>query len=71
MQRFDDGVVTATSLTRADFEETGAVETDSEGIVDHLRAVEGTKVAVLVRELLVRRPQRRPQDQPALDRRHR
>ncbi|MEA2386867.1 MAG: bifunctional oligoribonuclease and phosphatase NrnA, partial [Thermoleophilaceae bacterium] len=25
---------------------------DSEGIVDHLRSVQGTKVAVLVRELL-------------------
>jgi phosphoesterase RecJ-like protein len=52
VERFDDGVVTATCLTRADFEETGSVETDSEGIVDHLRAVQGTKVAVLVRELL-------------------
>jgi phosphoesterase RecJ-like protein len=52
VERFDDGVVTATCLTRADFEETGSVETDSEGIVDHLRAVDGTKVAVLVRELL-------------------
>ena len=40
------------SLTRQDFEETGALETDSEGIVDHMRSVEGTKVAVLVRELL-------------------
>jgi phosphoesterase RecJ-like protein len=52
LQRLDGGVVTATCLTRADFEETGSVETDAEGIVDHLRAVEGTKVAVLVRELL-------------------
>jgi phosphoesterase RecJ-like protein len=52
VERFDGGVVTATFLTRADFEETGSVETDSEGIVDHLRAVDGTKVAVLVRELL-------------------
>jgi bifunctional oligoribonuclease and PAP phosphatase NrnA len=52
VERFDGGVVTATTLTRADFEETGSVETDSEGIVDHLRAVDGTKVAVLVRELL-------------------
>jgi phosphoesterase RecJ-like protein len=52
MRRYDGGAVTATFLTRADFEETGAVETDSEGIVDHLRSVEGTKVAVLVRELL-------------------
>jgi phosphoesterase RecJ-like protein len=52
VERFDGGVVTATFLTRADFEETDSVETDSEGIVDHLRAVDGTKVAVLVRELL-------------------
>jgi phosphoesterase RecJ-like protein len=52
MQRFDGGILTATSLSRADFEETGAVESDSEGIVDHLRSVEGTKVALLVRELL-------------------
>jgi len=52
VQRFDGGVVTATFITRADFEETGAVETDAEGIVDHLRSVEGTKVALLVRELL-------------------
>jgi phosphoesterase RecJ-like protein len=39
-------------LTRSDYEQTGALETDSEGVVDHLRAVEETKVAVLVRELL-------------------
>jgi phosphoesterase RecJ-like protein len=52
VERYDGGAVTATYLTRADFEETGSVETDSEGIVDHLRAVDGTKVAVLVRDLL-------------------
>jgi bifunctional oligoribonuclease and PAP phosphatase NrnA len=51
VQRYDDAITLA-SLTRADFEETGAVETDSEGIVDHMRAVENTAVAVLVRELL-------------------
>ena len=50
--RYDDGAITLAVLTRADFEETGALETDSEGVVDHLRSVEGTKVAVLVRELL-------------------
>lgn len=49
---YDSGAITLAMLTRRDFEETGALETDSEGIVDHLRAVEGTKVAVLVRELL-------------------
>ena len=52
VQRHDDGAMTLASLTRDDFEETDALETDSEGIVDHMRAVEGTAVAVLVRELL-------------------
>ena len=50
--RHDDGAITMAMLTRSDYEQTGALETDSEGVVDHLRAVEGTKVAVLVRELL-------------------
>ena len=52
IQRFDDGAITLTSLTRDDFTEANALETDSEGIVDHLRSVENTAVAVLVRELL-------------------
>jgi phosphoesterase RecJ-like protein len=52
VQRFDDGAVTLTHLTRDDFTEANAVETDSEGIVDHLRSVENTAVAVLVRDLL-------------------
>ena len=52
VERHDGGVVTVTHLTKRDFEETQAVETDSEGIVDHIRAVEGTLVAILVRELL-------------------
>jgi phosphoesterase RecJ-like protein len=52
VERHDDGAITVAHLTKHDFEETGAVETDSEGIVDHVRAVEGTAVAVLVRELL-------------------
>jgi phosphoesterase RecJ-like protein len=32
--------------------ESRALESDSEGIVDHLRAIEDTAVAALVRELL-------------------
>ncbi len=52
VERYDDGALTVCHLTREDFRETGALETDSEGIVDHMRAVEGTAVAVLVRELL-------------------
>jgi phosphoesterase RecJ-like protein len=50
--RFDDGALTYTYLTREDYEETGSLETDSEGIVDHIRAVEGTAVAALIRDLL-------------------
>jgi bifunctional oligoribonuclease and PAP phosphatase NrnA len=52
IERPDDGALTIGHLTREDFYATGALETDSEGIVDHMRAVEGTAVAVLVRELL-------------------
>jgi phosphoesterase RecJ-like protein len=52
VQRFDDGALTLTHLTRDDFTLSGADESDSEGIVDHLRQVEGTLVAGLVRELL-------------------
>jgi phosphoesterase RecJ-like protein len=44
--------MTVAHLVKADYEETGAHETDSDGVVDHLRAVQGTAVAVLVRELL-------------------
>ena len=52
VERHDDGAITIAHLTKGDYEETGALETDSEGVVDHMRAVEGTRVAVLVRELL-------------------
>jgi bifunctional oligoribonuclease and PAP phosphatase NrnA len=52
VERHDDGALTVAHLTKGDYEETGALETDSEGVVDHMRAVEGTRVAVLVRELL-------------------
>jgi bifunctional oligoribonuclease and PAP phosphatase NrnA len=52
VERHDGGAITIAHLTKRDFEETGALETDAEGIVDHMRAVEGTSVAVLVRELL-------------------
>jgi phosphoesterase RecJ-like protein len=51
IQRFDDGRLTVAALTADDFAATGADEHCSEGIVDQLRAVRGTKVAVFVREL--------------------
>ena len=52
MERYDDGLLTVTRLSREDYETTGAEEGYSEGVVDHLRALEGTAVAGLVRELL-------------------
>jgi phosphoesterase RecJ-like protein len=52
VHRYDDGRLTLTHLTREHFSESGAMESDSEGIVDHMRQVEGTVMASLVRELL-------------------
>jgi phosphoesterase RecJ-like protein len=52
VERYEDGRITMLHVTAEDFEQTGAVENDAEGIVDHARAVEGTAVAVLVRELI-------------------
>jgi phosphoesterase RecJ-like protein len=52
VERLDGGVITIAHLVKDDYAATGAFETDSEGVVDHMRAVEGTAVAVLVRELL-------------------
>jgi bifunctional oligoribonuclease and PAP phosphatase NrnA len=52
VERFDGGLLTITQLTREDYAITGADESYSEGVVDHLRSVEGTAVAGLVRELL-------------------
>ena len=54
VRRMDDGRLTVAHLSRGDFGETGAIESDSEGVVDHLRSVEHTKVAALIRELLDR-----------------
>ena len=51
--RFDEGHLTVAVLTSADFLETEAEDSYAEGIVDHLRAVEGTKVAALIREVSV------------------
>jgi bifunctional oligoribonuclease and PAP phosphatase NrnA len=52
VERYDGGALTLTHLSAADYLETGAEENYSEGVVDHLRSVEGTAVAGLVRDLL-------------------
>ncbi|MGA7704873.1 MAG: DHH family phosphoesterase [Solirubrobacteraceae bacterium] len=51
IQRFDAGELTLVSLDAQDFDRAGAEESLSEGIIDHLRSIEATKVAVLIREL--------------------
>jgi phosphoesterase RecJ-like protein len=45
-----DGRVVISYLARDDFADVGAVEPYSEGIIDVLRAVEGTELAALIRE---------------------
>ena len=45
VERFDDGLLTVTHLTRDDYAAPGAEESYSEGVIDHLRSVEGTAVA--------------------------
>jgi phosphoesterase RecJ-like protein len=52
VDRYDDGRLTVSYIKRSDYEETGADENYSEGIVDHIRAVEGTAVAALIRDQL-------------------
>ena len=82
VERFDGGLLTVTHLTLEDYRATGADESYSEGVVDHLRSVEGTAVAALVRDLLTgespapqgvaarhRRPRRRVADRPLAGRR--
>ncbi|HUB36162.1 MAG TPA: DHH family phosphoesterase [Solirubrobacteraceae bacterium] len=51
MRRYDDGELTIANLTAEDFRSLAAEDSYSEGIIDHLRAVRGTRVAALVREL--------------------
>jgi phosphoesterase RecJ-like protein len=50
VERFDGGRLTVTALDAQDFAESGAQESYSEGVIDHLRAVQGTAVAALVRD---------------------
>jgi bifunctional oligoribonuclease and PAP phosphatase NrnA len=51
MRRYDGGELTIAWLSAEDFRAADAEDSYSEGIIDHLRALEGTKVAALVREL--------------------
>jgi len=51
LQRYDDGELTMAALSADDFVQAEAEESYAEGIIDQLRALQGTKTAVLIREL--------------------
>lgn len=50
IELFDDGRLAATYIAAADYEATGASEVLTEGIIDYVRAIEGTRVAAVIRD---------------------
>jgi bifunctional oligoribonuclease and PAP phosphatase NrnA len=51
IQRHCDGILVLAYITAADYAASGAGEEMTEGIIDHLRSVEGARVAALMRDL--------------------
>jgi phosphoesterase RecJ-like protein len=51
IQHHCDGRLVTVYITAADYAATGAGEEMTEGVIDHLRSIEGTKVAAVVRDL--------------------
>jgi phosphoesterase RecJ-like protein len=51
IQSYCDGRLAVSYITTADYEATGAGEEMTEGLIDHLRSIEGTKVAAVIRDL--------------------
>jgi phosphoesterase RecJ-like protein len=47
----DDGRLAVTYITSDDYRSTGATEALTEGIIDHVRTIDGTQVAAVVRDL--------------------
>jgi phosphoesterase RecJ-like protein len=45
-----DGRLAVACITLDDLEQTGADEADSEGVIDHLRAIRGVEIAAVIRE---------------------
>ncbi len=52
VERYDAGRLTVSQLSAEDFAATGAEESYTEGVIDHLRAVRDTAMAALVRDRL-------------------
>jgi phosphoesterase RecJ-like protein len=51
IQRHCGDRLVLTYITTADYEQTGAGEEMTEGVIDHLRSIDGTKVAAVIRDL--------------------
>jgi phosphoesterase RecJ-like protein len=51
IQRLCEDRLVVTSITAADYEATGAGEEMTEGVIDHLRSIDGGKVAAVIRDL--------------------
>ena len=51
IQRYCEERLVLAYITAADYEATGAGEEMTEGIIDHLRSVEGAQIAALIRDL--------------------
>jgi phosphoesterase RecJ-like protein len=50
VETFADGALAITYISAADYEATGAGEEMTEGIIDHIRSIEGTEVAAVIRD---------------------
>jgi phosphoesterase RecJ-like protein len=50
IERFDDNRLAVTYISLTDYDETGGTEVLTEGIIDHVRGLEGTKVAAVIRD---------------------
>jgi phosphoesterase RecJ-like protein len=50
VERHEDGRLATTYISAEDYSESGASELHSEGVIDFLRALEGTKLAAVVRD---------------------
>jgi phosphoesterase RecJ-like protein len=51
IQRHCENRLVLTYITATDYEQTGAGEEMTEGVIDHLRSIDGTKVAAVIRDL--------------------
>ncbi|MDQ3720976.1 MAG: bifunctional oligoribonuclease/PAP phosphatase NrnA, partial [Actinomycetota bacterium] len=50
VERYDSDQIALTYISADDYERTGASELHTEGIIDHVRALEGTRVAGVIRD---------------------